>query len=72
VVFVHLDGSPALLEGRLAARAGHFMKPAMLASQLADLEPLEDDEDGLRVDLDLGGTSNDQANQILTALALPS
>ncbi|MDR1823860.1 MAG: gluconokinase [Bifidobacteriaceae bacterium] len=71
VVFVHLDGSPALLEGRLAARAGHFMKPAMLASQLADLEPLEDDEDGLHVDLDLVETPGGQVDAILAALALP-
>jgi len=37
--FVHLAGSPELFRGRLAQRAGHFMKPAMLESQLAALEP---------------------------------
>ncbi|MGC4071320.1 MAG: hypothetical protein QM760_02135 [Nibricoccus sp.] len=35
---VYLRGSPELLAGRLAARSGHFMKPSMLASQLATLE----------------------------------
>jgi gluconokinase len=35
---VYLRGSPELLAGRLAGRSGHFMKPGMLASQLATLE----------------------------------
>ncbi|MGC4072766.1 MAG: gluconokinase [Nibricoccus sp.] len=35
---VYLRGSPELLASRLAARSGHFMKPSMLASQLATLE----------------------------------
>lgn len=35
---VYLHGSPELLSRRLRARRGHFMKSAMLASQLADLE----------------------------------
>ncbi len=42
VRFVHLAGSPALFRDRLAQRAGHFMKPAMLDSQLATLEPAAD------------------------------
>ncbi|MFT4122757.1 MAG: gluconokinase [Microbacteriaceae bacterium] len=36
--FVLLDGSPELLVARTAARAGHFMPPALLDSQLATLE----------------------------------
>jgi|SRR5581483_3558541 len=39
VRFVHLTGARELLRERLAARAGHFMPPALLASQLATLEP---------------------------------
>ncbi|ATC63915.1 gluconate kinase [Nibricoccus aquaticus] len=35
---VYLRGTPELLASRLAARTGHFMKPAMLASQLSTLE----------------------------------
>ena len=38
VRFVHLTGSPELIRERLAHRAGHFMKAAMLDSQLAALE----------------------------------
>ena len=36
--FIYLRGSPELLAERLAGRSGHFMKPAMLASQLSTLE----------------------------------
>jgi len=38
VVFVFLEGSPSLLAARMGARTGHFMPPALLASQLATLE----------------------------------
>jgi gluconokinase len=38
VRFVHLAGPPELFRSRLAQRAGHFMKPAMLDSQYAALE----------------------------------
>jgi gluconokinase len=46
-----LHGDRELLEARQAARVGHFMPPALLASQLATLEPLMPDERGLTVDL---------------------
>lgn len=39
VALVHLTGDPALLLARLQGRAGHYMKPGMLDSQLAILEP---------------------------------
>ncbi len=42
VALVHLTGDPALLLARLRGRAGHYMKPAMLESQLAVLEPPAD------------------------------
>ena len=42
VKLVHLAGDPALLAARIAGRTDHFMKPAMLASQLAALEPPRD------------------------------
>ncbi|WP_043110124.1 gluconokinase [Paraoerskovia marina] len=51
VRFVHLDGSPDLLAERIGARAGHFMGAGMLASQLETLEPLDPDEDGIRLDV---------------------
>ena len=50
-VFVHLTGDPELLSTRALARTGHFMPPALLASQLATLEPLGDDEPGVVVDV---------------------
>jgi gluconokinase len=49
--FAHLDGSPALLAQRLESRSGHFMPASLLASQLHDLEPLQADECGLRLDI---------------------
>lgn len=50
-VFVHLHGSEELLASRLGSRAGHFMPPTLLPSQLATLEPLEPDEDGVVIDI---------------------
>ncbi len=38
VKLVYLRGSRELLWSRISARTGHFMKPAMLDSQLATLE----------------------------------
>lgn len=37
--WIYLHGTPELIHSRLAGRKGHFMKPAMLDSQLAALEP---------------------------------
>jgi gluconokinase len=51
VQFVHLTGTYELLRARIQGRAGHFMKPEMLDSQLATLEPLQDDEPGFAVDV---------------------
>lgn len=51
VWFLHLSGDRELLAERLRARTGHFMKVALLDSQLADLEPLGADEPGHTVDL---------------------
>lgn len=41
VKLVYLTGTPALLAERIGGRKGHFMKPEMLQSQLAALEPPE-------------------------------
>jgi gluconokinase len=49
--FLHLTGSNALIEERLAHRSGHFMKSQMLDSQLAILEPLAADENGAVLDV---------------------
>jgi carbohydrate kinase (thermoresistant glucokinase family) len=51
VYFVFLDASPEILAERLAARDHDFMPSSLLDSQLATLEPLGDDEHGVRVDV---------------------
>lgn len=51
VQFVHLDGPVELIAARMSARADHFMPASLLASQMATLEPLEADEDGVVLDL---------------------
>lgn len=49
VFFVHLDVDAATLTERMTSRPGHFMPVALLASQLATLEPLEPDEPGTTI-----------------------
>lgn len=49
--FVHLDGDPELLRERQADRKGHFMPASLMDSQLDTLEPLGDDEAGVRLDV---------------------
>ncbi|SEG57997.1 gluconate kinase, SKI family [Actinacidiphila yanglinensis] len=66
VVFVHLDGSPELVAARLGARTGHFMPPALLASQFEALEPLEPGEAGMVVPID--GEAERTVERILAAL----
>lgn len=66
VVFVHLTGERALIEKRLEERTGHFMPVALLDSQLAALEPLQDDEAGVVVDV--AGTAAQTAERAVTAL----
>src|SRR6476620_5487776 len=50
-VFLHLNGSKEVLKERTEGRTGHFMPPALLDSQLATLEPLQEDERGVVVDI---------------------
>ncbi|MFH9015361.1 gluconokinase [Streptomyces sp. NPDC017943] len=52
VFFLHLDGSPELIAARITARRGHFMPPELLRSQVADLEPLGEEERGAAVPID--------------------
>ncbi|MHA4817528.1 gluconokinase [Streptomyces aculeolatus] len=66
VRFVHLHGDHDTLARRLGGRSGHFMPPALLDSQLADLEPLAADEDGVVVDI--GGTPEEVAAEALRRL----
>lgn len=44
VTFLHLTGPRDIIAARMAARAGHYMPPALLDSQLATLEPPTADE----------------------------
>ncbi|WP_123371925.1 gluconokinase [Cellulomonas sp. PhB150] len=67
VRFVHLVVPPDELTRRLEARAGHFMPATLLASQLATLEDLEPDEDG--VDVLVAGTPEAVTDEALTARA---
>ena len=50
VRFVHLAADPALITERITGRTGHYMPPSLLRSQLDALEPLADDEPGIRVE----------------------
>lgn len=50
--FVFLHGDAALIEQRMAARAGHYMPSTLLASQLSTLEvPGPDEADVLPLDI---------------------
>lgn len=68
VRFVHLAGPQQVVADRLRGRSGHFMPPALLDSQYADLEPLGADEPG--VTLDVGLDAETLAAQAATALDL--
>ena len=52
VRFVFLDGTEALIAGRLAARKGHFMPPGLLASQFRTLERPGANERPITVSID--------------------
>ncbi len=68
VRFVHLTEDPGVIGDRLAHRAGHFMPPTLLPSQLATLEPLGADEDGVVVAVDV--PPGEVADRALAALGL--
>lgn len=63
---VHLAGPLDVIRTRLAARAGHFMPPALLGSQLADLEPPTPDE--RPVVADVTGSPGEIAARIIAVL----
>jgi gluconokinase len=47
--FVFLEGTQEEIQARIALRSHEFMPTSLLDSQFANLEPLENDEFGLRV-----------------------
>lgn len=49
--FLHLVGDDATIGARMGTREGHFMAAAMLASQLAVLEPTDDEPDVAALDV---------------------
>ena len=52
VRIIFLQGTQALIAGRLAARKGHFMPPGLLTSQFATLEPPDVNEHPVTVSID--------------------
>jgi gluconokinase len=65
VKLVHLAGDFELIAERMRARDGHFMKPEMLSSQFADLEPPRD-----ALTVDIAQPPEVMVAQIRNALAL--
>jgi gluconokinase len=51
IEFLHLTGSPELINRRQAERTGHFMPSSLVNSQFNALEPLDSDERGLAIDV---------------------
>jgi gluconokinase len=66
IVFVHLSGDRELIQDRMAHRAGHFMPTALLDSQFAALQPLQEDEAGVAVDV--SGSPEEITDRALAAL----
>ncbi|MEU8841517.1 gluconokinase [Streptomyces roseus] len=66
-VFVHLAGDRPLIERRMAERTGHFMPATLLDSQFAALEPLQEDEPGVVVDV--SGSPEEITERALAALS---
>ena len=64
VKLVYLAGGFALIAERLRARTGHFMRPEMLSSQFADLEPPRD-----ALTVDIAQSIEDIVAQIRSAVA---
>lgn len=69
VVFLFLTGERALVEARMASRAGHFMPLSLIDSQFEALEPPQDDERSFTLPIDLDPASLlDEADRRLTGL----
>lgn len=68
IIFVYLAGSESVIAERLQTRKGHFMPPALLTSQFADLEEPASDEPAIRIDI--GQPSELIAAQIVEQLEL--
>jgi gluconokinase len=67
VWFAHVTADAELLRERVTHRAGHYMPSTLLDSQLALLEPLQDDEPGAGVSG--AGAPEHVVTELLAALA---
>ena len=67
--FVHLHGEKQVILPRLHSRNNHFMPPALLDSQFADLEMLGSDEKGITLNV---AHSPEELVQILVQILLAS
>jgi gluconokinase len=67
VWFAHVTADRELLSERVEHRTGHYMPSSLLESQLATLQPLQDDEPGASVSG--AGAPEDVVAQLLAALA---
>jgi gluconokinase len=68
VKFVFLRGDYALIGQQLRHRRGHFMNPALLKSQFADLEEPKPSERAITIEL--GGSPQELVKEIKTKLRL--
>jgi gluconokinase len=67
-VFVYLHGTREQIAARLALRHGHYMPPALLDSQFADLEPPGENEHAIWIDI--GPAPGVQADAIMERLEI--
>ncbi len=65
--FVQLNVSEATLRARVEAREHHFMPGSLLKSQLATLEPLAADENGVAID-----NTGASPEQVAASVPIPS
>jgi gluconokinase len=68
VVFVFLEGTKDRISDRLASRHGHFMPPALLASQFEALEAPTEDENF--ISLCVTATPVEEAQEVIDRLGL--
>jgi gluconokinase len=70
VIFVDMDGSQPLIAERLNARLDHFMPSSLLDSQFATLEPLDADEQSIKLDLSYRLTPQEEVDAIAQVLGI--
>jgi gluconokinase len=70
VRFCHISAGTGVIEERMERRQGHYMPASLLPSQLATLEPLEEDEPGVVVSNE--GSPAEVLDRAMRALGLPA